>query len=143
MRRLTMAVLLVWSTGGGGGAKVEKPIAVTLIGARCSSDGKGSIAAFFGPSMPGQAEKLGFNIGPIHFDSVPGVTLPHVSSSAPYHGPGRYTGAPIAGWLVPHDYKTYINDRGVVTVNADRQTGTFATDDGKAAGTWDCGLPLQ
>jgi hypothetical protein len=130
-----LGLLLAWAGTGAGGATIDKPVAMRLIGARCSDDGKGSIAAFFGPSPGADAEKLGFNIGPIL-----NVNLPH---SRPYAGPGIYTGAQIAGIPVPHDYKTMFTDQGTVVVNADRQSGTFATDDGKAAGKWDCGTPLR
>jgi hypothetical protein len=98
---------------GSGGATMVKPVALSVTGADCSDNGSGSVAAFFPPHT--LKSTVGFNIGPI-----PGVDLPH---SAPYKGPGTYQGA--------------------IVVNADRQTGTFATDDGKASGTWDCGTPLR
>jgi hypothetical protein len=138
---LAAGIIVGWSwpaaAAGGGGARIDKPVVVTVVGADCGSNDKGSVYAFFpnhGVTKSG-GHNLGFNIGPIQ-----GVDLPH---SAPYTGPGTYTGAQIAGWRVPSDPTSMFTGRGTIVVHADGQTGTFATDDGKVSGTWDCGVPLR
>src|SRR5579875_3792075 len=45
------------TAGGPGGAKLDKPMALTVSGGSCESDGKGSVGANFGNA-------LAFNIGP-------------------------------------------------------------------------------
>ncbi len=105
-------------------AKLEKPVVLAVSGGTCEDDGKGSIGANFGNA-------LAFNIGPAT------VGMPEMSK-APYTGPGTYRKVIISGYP---DKKTVFLGLGTVVVNADRRTGTFATDDGKAAGSWDCGAP--
>lgn len=114
------------AAGGKGSAKLDKPIALAVTGGSCESDGKGDVGANFGNA-------LAFNIGPAT------VGMPDMSK-APYKGPGTYRKVIISGYP---DKKTVFVGLGTVTVNADRQTGTFATDDGQASGSWDCGAPLQ
>ena len=61
-------------------------------------------------------------------------------NTAPYKGPGAYTKVIISGY--PGKGLTFFG-LGTVVVNADRRTGTFQTDDGKASGSWDCGEVLK
>ncbi|TAM60891.1 hypothetical protein EPN52_04000 [bacterium] len=61
-------------------------------------------------------------------------------SMAPYRGPGTYRGAMISGYP---DKMHPFSGLGTVVVHADRSTGTFVTDDGTAAGTWNCGVVLK
>lgn len=112
-----------------GGATLVKPIALTVSGASCEDDGKGSIGATFGGGT------LAFNIGPA---TVGAAALG--MSTAPYKGPGTYTKAIINGY-VPK--KVGFGGLGTIVVHADRRTGTFATADGTASGTWDCGMVLR
>jgi hypothetical protein len=58
-----------------------------------------------------------------------------------FTGPGTYANEVIAVYLG----KTALDDAyiglGTVTIAADGKSGTFALNDGKAAGTFDCGAP--
>ncbi len=113
-------------SNGKASAKLDKPVALTVATGSCESDGKGSVGANFGNA-------LAFNIGPAT------VGMPDMSK-APYKGPGTYRKVIVSGYP---DKKTVFAGLGTVVVNADRQTGTFATDDGKASGSWNCGAPLK
>ncbi|HZU91506.1 MAG TPA: hypothetical protein VE993_19805 [Stellaceae bacterium] len=107
-------------------AKLDKPFALAVTGGSCESDGKGNVGAVFGNA-------LAFNIGPATV-GMPGI------SKAPYKGPGTYRKVIITGYP---DKKVLFAGLGTVVVDADRQKGTFATDDGKASGSWNCGVPLE
>jgi hypothetical protein len=118
----------VLAASGGAGAKFDKPVSLTIDGGTCESDGKGSIGANFGSA-------LAFDMGPAVI-APPGLNM----SRAPYKGPGTYREVIISGY--PAKGVVFL-DLGTIVVNADRHSGTFATDDGKAAGSWDCGEPLE
>jgi hypothetical protein len=79
---------------------------------------------------------LGFTIGP----KAANADLMHASKT-PFTGPGRYENEIIAVYLG----KTALEDSyvglGRVIVNADGRTGSFALNDGKAAGRFGCGTP--
>jgi hypothetical protein len=107
-------------------AKLDKPFTFLVSGGSCESDGKGNVGAVFGNA-------LAFNIGPATV-AMPGV------NKAPYKGPGTYRKVIITGYP---DKKILFAGLGTVVVGADRQQGTFATDDGKASGSWNCGAPLE
>jgi hypothetical protein len=107
-------------------AKLDKPFTLAVTGGSCESDGKGNVGAVFGNA-------LAFNIGPATV-AMPGV------NKAPYKGPGTYRKVIITGYP---DKKILFAGLGTVVVGADRQQGTFATDDGKASGSWNCGAPLE
>lgn len=116
--------------GATGHAKVifDKPVALTIDGGSCQVDGKGSVGANFN-------NQFAFNIGPatVGADAL-GM------SKAPYKGPGTYHKVIITGYVKG---KISIGGLGTIVVHSDIQTGTFVTDDGKAAGSWDCGSPLR
>jgi len=111
-----------------GSAKLEKPVAMAVNSGSCESDGQGTIGATFGAA-------LAFNIGP---KTVGGAFLK--MNMAPYKGPGTYTKVILSGY--PEKGQSFFG-LGTVVVHADRRTGIFATDDGKASGSWDCGEPLK
>lgn len=106
----------------------DKPVALTIDGGSCKVDGKGSVGANFN-------NQFAFNIGPatIGADAL-GM------SKAPYTGPGTYHKVIITGYVKG---KISIGGLGTIVVHPDVQTGSFVTDDGKAAGSWDCGNPLK
>jgi hypothetical protein len=116
------------STAAKGSATLQKPVALTVTGGGCESDGKGTVGANFGNA-------LAFNIGP---GTVGAKALG--MSQARFVGPGTYRKVMISGY--PAKGKVFAG-LGTVIVNDDRQTGTFATDDGTAAGSWNCGAPLK
>jgi hypothetical protein len=62
-----------------------------------------------------------------------------LASKEPFTGPGRYKDEIIAVYLG----KTALDDSyaglGTVVVNPDGRSGSFALNDGKSSGTWDCG----
>ena len=112
--------------GGKAGAKLDKPVALNVSGGACESDGKGSVGANFGNALT-------FNIGPAT------VGVPDMNR-APFLGPGTYRHVMITGYPAKG---TVFAGLGTITVNGDRRSGTFATDDGAASGSWDCGAPLR
>lgn len=134
MRPVTIAALfsIVCATSGvaatKAGAKLVKPVAKTIDDGTCESDGQGTIGANF-------ENAVAFNIGP----QTGGASVMKMNT-APYKGPGTYTRVIISGY--PEKGHSFLG-LGTVVVNADRRTGTFATDDGKASGTWDCGEVLK
>lgn len=116
------------ASGAVGSAKIEKPVELSVPVGGCESDGEGTIGANFN-------NKLAFNIGP----KTGGADMLGMSK-APYKGAGTYTKAMITGFV---DAKNSFGGLGMIVFNADRRTGTFATDDGKASGTFDCGEALK
>lgn len=110
------------------GAKLDKPVAMTVNSGSCESDGQGTIGASFAVAMA-------FNIGP----KTGGAAFLKMNM-APYKGPGAYPKVIISGY--PDKGHTFFG-LGTVVVNADRRTGTFVTDDGTASGSWDCGEQLK
>jgi hypothetical protein len=111
---------------GKAGATLDKPVSLSVSGGYCESDGNGSVGANFG-------DALAFNIGPRT------VGMPSMNH-APFAGPGTYQHVIITGYPAKG---VAFGGLGSVTVNPDRRSGTFRTDDGKASGSWDCGTPLQ
>jgi|GEM_PF-1140130 hypothetical protein len=111
---------------GKAGATLQKPVAITVTGGSCESDGRGSVGANFGNALT-------FNIGPATV-GMPGM------NKEPYRGPGTYRKVIISGYP---NKKVIFAGLGTVIVNPDRQSGTFATDDGRASGSWNCGAPLR
>ena len=99
--------------------------------------------------MTADGSTLGVNIGPN--PSLPTVALtigPRAgmadqlhANTAKFAGPGKYSNEIIALYLG----KTALVDSyvglGTVTIAAGGKSGSFALNDGTAAGTFDCGAP--
>jgi hypothetical protein len=116
-------------------ARIQKPKTQTVVGGICRLTDDGST--------------LGVNIGPNA--ALPAVALtvgPRAAmadalhaNKAKFAGPGTYANELMALYLG----KTALEDSylglGTVTIAADGKSGTFALNDGKAAGTFDCGAP--
>jgi hypothetical protein len=116
-------------------ATIQKPKAQTVAGGVCRITEDGST--------------LGVNIGPDA--KMPALALtvgPRAAmadamhaNTAKFTGPGQYKNELMALYLG----KTALEDSyiglGTVTIAADGKSGTFALNDGKAAGTFDCGAP--
>jgi hypothetical protein len=133
----TIAVLIATGCGhaapgvaaaAGASAKLVKPVAMSINSGACESDGEGTVGANFGNA-------LAFNIGP----KTGGANVLKMNTT-PYKGSGTYTKVIISGY--PGKGHTFFG-LGTVVVKADRRTGTFVTDDGKASGSWDCGEVLK
>ena len=137
LRPAVIAALVVSGCGHGvsgvsaaasAGAKLDRPVAMTINSGSCESDGHGTIGANFRAA-------LAFNIGP----KTGGAAFLKMNM-APYRGPGTYTKVIISGY--PDKGHTFFG-LGTVVVNVDRRTGTFVTDDGAASGAWNCGEQLK
>jgi hypothetical protein len=116
-------------------ATIQKPKPQTVSGGICRLTDDGST--------------LGVNIGPNA--ALPAVALtigPRAAmadqmhaNKAKFAGSGKYGNEMIALYLG----KTALEDSyiglGTVTIAADGKSGSFALNDGKAAGTFDCGAP--
>lgn len=113
-------------------ATIQKPKPLTVTGGRCQMKADGTLGVNIGPNaaMP----TLAFTIGPGAF-----MADQLHANKAKFAGPGKYVNEIIALYLG----KTALEDSyiglGTVTVAGDSKSGTFALNDGKAAGTFDCG----
>lgn len=113
-------------------ATIQKPRAVTVTGGRCLTKEDGTLGVNIGPNaaMP----TLALTVGPGAF-----MADQLHANKAKFTGPGKYANEIIAVYLG----KTALQDSyiglGTVTIAADGKSGTFALNDGKAAGTFDCG----
>jgi hypothetical protein len=125
-------------SAGKGGARIDKPFQAQITGAQCvyvPSSHPGFAGFLFPPDAPNPTSAtLGFTLGP---NPQVGQDAAH---NPPYTGPGHYAHIILAG-STP-DGKQSFGDFGTVIINADKQTGTFVTDDGTASGSFDCGFPL-
>jgi hypothetical protein len=112
-------------------ATIEKPKTLTVTGGRCLLKADGTLGVNIGPNaaMP----TLAFTIGPGAF-----MADQMHANKAKFAGPGKYANEIVAVYLG----KTALEDSyiglGTVTVAGDGKSGTFALNDGKAAGTFDC-----
>ena len=117
-------------------AVIEKPKARTVTTGGCRILSNSTFSGTWGPSA---LPVLALTIGP-------GSTMADQmhANKAKYSGPGRYPNEIIAVYLG----KTALEDSdaglGTVTIAADGHSGTFALNDGRAAGHFDCGsVPSQ
>lgn len=103
-----------------------------LDGGHCQLKADGTLGVNIGPnaSMP----TLALTIGPDAF-----MSDEMHANKAKFTGPGKYANEIIALYLG----KTALQDSyiglGTVTVARDNKSGTFALNDGKATGSFDCG----
>lgn len=128
---LLAGVTLVAALASPASVTVEKPKPRTVTGGSCRTLSDGT---FSGSWEPGALPTLGFTIGP----NAMNADLMH-ANKAKFAGPGRYTNEIIAVYLG----KTALEDSylglGTIVINPDGHTGTFALNDGKASGHFDCG----
>jgi len=116
-------------------ATLQKPRTQTVTGGICRLTDDGST--------------LGVNIGPN--PAMPAVALtvgPRSAmadamhaNTAKFAGPGKYVNEIIALYLGKTALEDSYAGLGIVTIAADGKSGSFALNDGKAAGTFDCGAP--
>ena len=129
---LITAVAVALATSAQPTATIQKPKELTVTGGRCQLKADGTLGVNIGPnaSMP----TLALTIGPGAF-----MSDEMHANKAKFTGPGKYANEIIALYLG----KTALQDSyiglGTVTVAADNKSGTFALNDGKAAGSFDCG----
>ena len=125
-----VATALAWSAQPT--ATIQKPKVLTVTGGRCQMKADGTLGVNIGPNaaMP----TVAFTIGPGAF-----MAEQLHANKAKFTGPGTYVNEIIALYLG----KTALEDSyiglGTVTVAADGKSGSFALNDGKAAGTFECG----
>ena len=116
-------------------ATIQKPKAQTVTGGICRLTDDGStLGVNIGPSST--LPTLALTVGP-----RAGMADEMHANKAKFAGPGKYTNELMALYLG----KTALEDSylglGTVTIAADGKSGAFALNDGKAAGTFDCGAP--
>jgi hypothetical protein len=114
-------------------ATIQKPKTQTVTGGMCRISADGST--------------LGVNVGPkselpvLALTVGPGSAMNAMmhANQAKYAGPGKYENEMIALYLGKTALDETYAGLGTVVVAADGKSGTFALNDGKAAGTFDCG----
>ena len=116
-------------------ATIQKPKPQTVTGGTCRLTDDGST--------------LGVNIGPNA--KMPAIALtvgPRSAmadamhaNTAKFAGAGKYVNEIVALYLGKTALEDSYMGLGTVTIAADGKSGTFALNDGKAAGTFDCGAP--
>jgi hypothetical protein len=133
---LLAAAVLLLSPFAGAQAKatIQKPKMLTVTGGRCLLKADGTLGVNIGPnvSMP----VLALTIGPGAF-----MADQLHANKAKFTGPGKYANEIIAVYLGKTALEDSYMGLGTVTVAADGKSGKFALNDGKAAGTFDCGAP--
>ena len=125
-------LLLVPLAGAQAKATIQKPKTLTVTGGRCLLKADGTLGINIGPNaaMP----TLAFTIGPGAF-----MADQMHANKAKFAGPGKYVNEIVALYLGKTALEDHYIGLGTVTVAADGRSGTFALNDGKAAGTFDCG----
>ena len=130
---LTIAALFSLAAALQPTANITKPKPRVVSGGGCRITGDGTT--------------LGVNIGPNSAMPTVALTIGPKSAmadalhanTAKFAGPGTYKNEIMAVYLG----KTALEDSyiglGTVTVAADGKSGSFALNDGKSAGTFDCG----
>ncbi|SRR5579871_1493725 len=129
---LVAAVLLLAPLAGAQAkATIQKPKTLTVTGGRCLLKADGTLGVNIGPNaaMP----TLAFTVGPGAF-----MADQLHANKAKFAGPGKYANEIIAAYLGKTAMEDSYMGLGTVTVAADGRSGTFALNDGKAAGTFDC-----
>lgn len=111
---------------------VQKPKTLTANGGRCLLKSDGTLGVNIGPNpaMP----TLALTIGPGAF-----MADQLHANKAKFAGPGRYDNEIVAVYLGKTALEDSYTGLGTVTVAADGKSGTFALNDGKAVGSFDCG----
>ena len=112
-------------------ATVDKPKSRTVTTGFCRILSDGTFTANWGRS---DLPMLAFTIGP-----KAAMAKEMHASLAPFAGAGRYPNEIIAVYLGNTALVDSYGGLGTVTINPDGHTGTFQTNDGKAAGHFDCG----
>lgn len=116
-------------------ATIQKPKAQTATGGMCRLTDDGStLGVNIGPNA--KMPTLALTVGP---RSAMADAL-H-ANTAKFVGAGKYANEIIALYLGKTALEDSYMGLGTVTIAADGKSGTFALNDGRAAGTFDCGAP--
>ena len=99
--------------------------------------------------LTGDGSTLGVNIGPNATMPTLALTIGPRSAmadalhanTAKFAGAGKYANEIVALYLGKTALEDSYMGLGTVTIAADGKSGTFALNDGTAAGTFDCGAP--
>lgn len=111
---------------------VQKPRAVSASGGICRVKEDGTLGVNIGPNpaMP----TLALTIGPGAF-----MADQLHANKVKFTGPGKYENELVALYLGKTALEDSYMGLGTVTIAADGKSGTFALNDGKASGSFDCG----
>ncbi len=123
---VTVAVAAVPPT-----ATIQKPQALTLSGGVCRVQNDGTLGVNIGPGSP--TPKLAITIGPGDF-----MAQQMHANLAKFTGSGKYQDVLIAVYVGKIATTDYVG-LGMVTIKADGKSGTFASNDGRTSGSFDCG----
>jgi hypothetical protein len=113
-------------------ATITKPKSITVSGGQCRIKDDGTLGVNVGPNaaMP----TLALTIGPGAF-----MAKEMHANVAKFTGPGKYQNELMALYLGKTATEDVYVGLGTVTINTDGKSGSFALNDGKGAGSFDCG----
>jgi len=113
-------------------AIIEKPKPRTVTTGSCKILSDGTLSGTWGPA---DLPTLAFTIGP-------GAAMADQmhSNKAKFAGQGKYQNEILAIYLGKTALEDSYGGLGTIVVNADGHSGTFSTNDSKAAGRFDCGV---
>jgi hypothetical protein len=113
-------------------AIIEKPKPRTVTTGSCRILSDGTLSGTWGPA---DLPTLAFTIGP-------GAAMADQmhANKAKFAGPGKYQNEILAIYLGKTALEDSYGGLGTIVVNADGHSGTFTTNDSKAAGRFDCGV---
>jgi hypothetical protein len=122
-----------FSGGSAGESDDSKAKMLTVTGGRCQLKADGTLGVNIGPNatMP----TLAFTVGPGAF-----MADQMHANKAKFSGPGKYVNEIVAVYLGKTALEDSYMGLGTVTVAADGKSGTFSLNDGKASGSFDCGV---
>jgi hypothetical protein len=110
---------------------LEKPRPLTVTGGGCRILSDDTFSGVWGPS---DLPALSFTIGP-HSAMADQMH----ANKAKFTGPGTYQNEIVGVYLGKTALEDSYGGLGTVTIAADGHSGTFALNDGKATGRFECG----
>lgn len=122
-----------WVLAAAPTATIQKPKAQTVSGGGCRLSNDGVLGVNIGPNPA--LPVVALTVGPSPMADM------MRANKAKFAGPGKYTNEIIAVYLGKTAREDAYAGLGTVVVAADGKSGTFALNDGTAAGTFDCGAP--
>jgi len=117
-------------------ATIQKPQQQSVSGGMCRLAPDGTLGVNVGPNPA--LPVLALTIGP----GSAMADLMHANKTK-FAGPGKYADEIIAVYLGKTALEDAYAGLGTVVVAADGKSGTFALNDGKASGTFDCGAAVK
>jgi len=129
---LAVVTLVSFLAAGQPSATISKPKPVSVSGGICRlTDDGTTLGVNVGPNVA--MPTLALTIGP----KAAMANALH-ANTAKFAGPGIYKNEIVAVYLGRTALDNSYIGLGTVTIGADGKSGTFALNDGKAAGTFDC-----